>query len=90
MKCKIKSNLKLKSNIVLSSSFDNNKSLPFDLLERTHKDTRMAGQLTIYQRNELTKSLYFAEKIISTQEKYLDKEENKDVCMQCKFKDICI
>ncbi|MFI3211473.1 MAG: hypothetical protein R3Y64_10555 [Peptostreptococcaceae bacterium] len=90
MNCKIKSNLKLKSNIVLTSKFDRYKSIPFDMLEKTHKDVRMFGQLTQYQRNEQEKILFFADKVTTSKERFSEQEDNKEMCNNCIYKDICI
>ena len=81
--CNVKSNVRLKSNVIDSSKKTLRDYLPFDLLPASYNDTRV--NLTKYQLNERIKKLFYANKFIIANKKCY----NSNQCKNCKYKDMC-
>jgi len=60
------SNIKLLSNIMLKSKYekDSLRYLPADLLPDYYVDSRAQGSLTQTQKEQFTKKLFYAERIV--------------------------
>lgn len=62
-----KSSLKLVSNIMLKSKFEQNHNayLPFDMLSRESHDSRLSGRLSKFQQEQKIKRMFMATKVVS-------------------------
>lgn len=61
-----RSSIKLNSNIMLKSKYDKDPwgYLPPDLLPSYYSDSRMRTSLTMLQREQFDKKLFYAERIV--------------------------
>ncbi len=89
--CELKSNLSLKSNVILKS--DSHKIgafIPFDLKPKEFKTTAAAVYLTAQQKKEQIKELFYAENFVEAEDRYSALPENMEMCARCPYKDICV
>ncbi|MBO5223224.1 MAG: hypothetical protein J6C23_01765 [Clostridia bacterium] len=88
MNCKEQSGLKLSSNII-SKDVKIGLYIPFDLKPKEYLDVRKMDDLTDNQKRQYEKALYGATEIRDEFQRFPDMIENKEMCKDCKYKDIC-
>ncbi len=71
-----KSSLKLVSNIMLKSEFEKNHNayLPYDLLSKESRDSRLSGRLSKFQEEQKIKGMFIATEFIREDSDDLESE----------------
>lgn len=89
--CELKSNLTLKSNIILKT--DSHKIgayIPFELKPKEYNSVTATQYLTTKQKNEQMKKLFYAKEFIDAERAYWEEDENIQLCEGCPYKDRCV
>ncbi len=90
MFCELKSDIKLTSNVVTQEKGEKiGLYIPVDLKKPEDLDVRLLHNLTVQQKVQLDKNLFYAGRIIDSIERFQDLSDNKDMCKDCPHKDIC-
>ncbi len=90
MFCELKSDIKLTSNVVTQEKGEKiGLYIPVDLKKPEDLDVRLLHNLTVQQKVQLDKNLFYAGRIIDSIERFQDLPDNKDMCKDCPHKDIC-
>ena len=88
MSCDLKSNVKLTSNIIHHNA-PIGHYIPVDLKPNTDLDSRLSHQLTPAQQKQHFTRLFYAKEVRDTNIRFFDLPENKELCSNCPYKDIC-
>lgn len=90
MPCVLKSDIKLLSNIIRHDEATKiGYYLPIELKPREYLDVRLVDTLSNAQRKQVMKNMFHAEEVRDTDVRFSDLPENKEMCKDCPYRDIC-